>query len=154
MANDRVDAFQFENTNQTDLDSVFSKYLKNPHLHAKPSNSNCLKFIQKYHQDFNMNLKSDFLFTFQVQNGKQSLVQGNYIYFHYMQDNFNDNGWGCAYRSFQTIFSWFKLQSYTQKPVPSHRQIQQVISFLESVALNQRKQNVTICIFNLIKLVF
>ena len=43
-----------------------------------------------------------------------------------MQDNFNDNGWGCAYRSFQTIFSWFKIQSYTQKPVPTHREIQQV----------------------------
>jgi hypothetical protein len=44
-----------------------------------------------------------------------------------MQDNFNDNGWGCAYRSFQTIFSWFKLQGYTQKPVPTHREIQQAL---------------------------
>jgi len=24
-----------------------------------------------------------------------------------MQDKFDDNGWGCAYRSFQTIVSWF-----------------------------------------------
>jgi hypothetical protein len=61
-----------------------------------------------------------------VQNGKQSIVKGLYIYYHYMQDNFNDNGWGCAYRSFQTIFSWFKLQNLTQKLVPTHREIQQV----------------------------
>jgi hypothetical protein len=48
-----------------------------------------------------------------------------------MQDNFNDNGWGCAYRSFQTIFSWFKLQNLTPKHVPSHREIQQVnLTFL------------------------
>ena len=44
-----------------------------------------------------------------------------------MQDNFNDDGWGCAYRSFQTIFSWYKLQAYTQKPVPKHRDIQQAL---------------------------
>ena len=46
-----------------------------------------------------------------------------------MQDNFNDNGWGCAYRSFQTIFSWFKLQGLTQKSVPTHKEIQQVRLF-------------------------
>ena len=63
----------------------------------------------------------------QVPNGKQTLVKGNYIYFHYMQDNFNDNGWGCAYRSFQTIFSWFKLNGYTEKPVPTHKDIQQAL---------------------------
>lgn len=62
-----------------------------------------------------------------MQNGKQSLLQGNYIYFHYMQDNFNDNGWGCAYRSFQTIFSWFKLQGFTQKTIPKHCEIQQTL---------------------------
>ena len=44
-----------------------------------------------------------------------------------MQDNFNDNGWGCAYRSFQTIFSWFKLQGYTQKAIPKHQEIQQAL---------------------------
>ena len=54
-------------------------------------------------------------------------MKGNYAYYHYMQDKMNDNGWGCAYRSFQTIFSWFKMQSYTQKPVPTHRHIKQAI---------------------------
>ncbi|KAJ0179372.1 hypothetical protein K1T71_005084 [Dendrolimus kikuchii] len=36
-----------------------------------------------------------------------ALVRGRYNYHHYMQDNLNDDGWGCAYRSMQTIFSWF-----------------------------------------------
>ena len=35
-------------------------------------------------------------------------------------------GWGCAYRSLQTIWSWFNLQGYTDKPVPSHVDIQKV----------------------------
>lgn len=55
------------------------------------------------------------------------LVQGLYAYHHYMQDNFDDNGWGCAYRSLQTIFSWFRLQGYTEHVVPSHRKIQECL---------------------------
>lgn len=43
-----------------------------------------------------------------------------------MQDDINDSGWGCAYRSFQTIWSWFLLQGVTNKPVPTHKVIQQV----------------------------
>jgi hypothetical protein len=30
-------------------------------------------------------------------------------------------GWGCAYRSLQTIISWFRLQHYTSVAVPTHR---------------------------------
>ena len=55
------------------------------------------------------------------------LVQGVYSYHHYMQDRMEDNGWGCAYRSLQTICSWFQQQGYTERPVPSHREIQQVL---------------------------
>ena len=58
--------------------------------------------------------------------GKVSLVKGSYNYHHYMQDNFDDNGWGCAYRSLQTIWSWFVLNGFCDKPVPTHREIQQV----------------------------
>lgn len=60
-------------------------------------------------------------------NWKVQIVQGLYIYYHYMQDNFDDNGWGCAYRSLQTIISWFRLQGYTEIPVPSHRVIQKCL---------------------------
>ena len=34
-------------------------------------------------------------------------------------------GWGCAYRSMQTICSWLRYQSYTSKDDPSHYDIQQ-----------------------------
>ena len=40
------------------------------------------------------------------------------------QDKFDDNGWGCAYRSFQTIVSWFVLQGYASLAVPDHHTIQ------------------------------
>lgn len=53
--------------------------------------------------------------------GRVYLVDGLYDYYHYMQDKFNDAGWGCAYRSLQTIVSWFRRQHYTSKPVPGHR---------------------------------
>lgn len=60
-----------------------------------------------------------------VSGGSVSLVQGSYEYYHYLQDGFNDSGWGCAYRSLQTIISWFRLQHYTSIDVPLHREIQQ-----------------------------
>ncbi|VFQ84804.1 unnamed protein product [Cuscuta campestris] len=62
-----------------------------------------------------------------VSGGITSLVQGSYEYFHYLQDGFDDSGWGCAYRSLQTIISWFRLQKYTAVNVPSHREIQQAL---------------------------
>lgn len=63
--------------------------------------------------------------------GTLHLVHGRYAYHHYMQDNFDDNKWGCAYRSLQTIISWFRFQGYTDVPVPSHREIQQVLVDIE-----------------------
>lgn len=57
---------------------------------------------------------------------KLYLVQGIYSYHHYMQDRVDDNGWGCAYRSLQTICSWFQQQGYVERSVPTHKEIQQV----------------------------
>jgi len=34
-------------------------------------------------------------------------VAGSYRYHHYGQDSQDDRGWGCAYRSLQTLWSWF-----------------------------------------------
>lgn len=62
-----------------------------------------------------------------VVDGKQSLVQGKYTYHHYMQDNFNDDGWGCAYRSLQTLCSWFRFQGYSERSVPTHEEIQRYL---------------------------
>lgn len=62
-----------------------------------------------------------------VVGGTQHVVDGSYLYYHYLQDRFDDRGWGCAYRSLQTICSFFLLNNYTSKPVPSHREIQQLL---------------------------
>lgn len=53
-------------------------------------------------------------------------IQGAYEYYHYMQD-IDDSGWGCAYRSLQTISSWLKLQGYTARDPPSHEEIQKTL---------------------------
>lgn len=39
----------------------------------------------------------------------------------------DDNGWGCAYRSLQTLASWFKLQGYTSHNVPTFHEIQKCL---------------------------
>ncbi|KAM3938211.1 ufm1-specific protease 2 isoform 1-T1 [Leptodactylus fuscus] len=62
-----------------------------------------------------------------LEGGIVSLVQGIYSYHHYMQDRMDDNGWGCAYRSLQTICSWFKYQGYSDRSIPTHREIQQAL---------------------------
>lgn len=63
----------------------------------------------------------------QLTEGKQSLVQGRYSYHHYMQDSFNDDGWGCAYRSLQTLISWFIYQGYVDVQIPTHSDIQKYL---------------------------
>ncbi|GAA6070306.1 ufm1-specific protease 2, partial [Tachysurus ichikawai] len=67
------------------------------------------------------------LVTPSIENTKLYVVRGVYSYHHYMQDRVNDNGWGCAYRSLQTICSWFQQQGYTERSVPTHKQIQQAL---------------------------
>ncbi|TKW28366.1 hypothetical protein SEVIR_3G313800v4 [Setaria viridis] len=62
-----------------------------------------------------------------VSGGIMSLIDGSYEYYHYLHDGIDDNGWGCAYRSLQTIVSWYRLQQYSSIDVPSHREIQQVL---------------------------
>eukprot|EP00762_Andalucia_godoyi_P005408 ANDGO_08370.mRNA.1 Ufm1-specific protease len=54
-------------------------------------------------------------------------VAGNYLYYHYNHDAFNDKGWGCAYRSLQTLFSWFILNGFTDRTVPSLPEIQETL---------------------------
>ena len=62
-----------------------------------------------------------------VPHGTTHCVRGAYEYYHYMQDRFDDNGWGCAYRSLQTLCSWFSLQNYTSLAPLTHREIQRVL---------------------------
>ncbi|XP_066429548.1 ufm1-specific protease 2 isoform X2 [Eleutherodactylus coqui] len=62
-----------------------------------------------------------------LEGGTVTLVQGIYSYHHYMQDRMDDSGWGCAYRSLQTICSWFKYQGYSDRSIPTHKEIQQAL---------------------------
>ncbi|CAN8072201.1 unnamed protein product [Agarophyton chilense] len=58
------------------------------------------------------------------------MVHGTYLYCHYMQNKFNDSGWGCAYRSLQTILSWCVFERYIEfknGKLPSHKEIQQAL---------------------------
>ena len=59
--------------------------------------------------------------------GSIHVVKGLYRYHHYKHDNFDDSGWGCAYRSLQTIWSWFQEQNYTCLAPPSHAEIQKTL---------------------------
>jgi len=74
-----------------------------------------------------------------------NLVKGNYVYYHYKCDGFNDvvflffahyiqpsyncrlsQGWGCGYRTLQTMCSWLIGQKQPGK-VPSIPQIQEIL---------------------------
>ena len=35
-----------------------------------------------------------------------SVVHGDYRYWHYLCDGTDDRGWGCGYRTLQTIIDW------------------------------------------------
>ncbi|KAI5636088.1 peptidase family c78 domain-containing protein [Phthorimaea operculella] len=61
---------------------------------------------------------------------KYYLVRGNYEYYHYLCDGFDDRGWGCGYRTLQTICSWMNY-NYKTSTVPSIREIQEILVQLE-----------------------
>lgn len=48
-------------------------------------------------------------------------VKGKYQYFHYKCDGFNDVGWGCGYRTLQTICSWIREQMIAESPDKTDR---------------------------------
>ncbi|XP_020287482.1 ufm1-specific protease 1 [Pseudomyrmex gracilis] len=63
-------------------------------------------------------------------NGQTFLIKGNYEYWHHCCDTFNDRGWGCGYRTLQTICSWFihnKHMVNDDKIVPTVNKIQRII---------------------------
>lgn len=63
-------------------------------------------------------------------------LTSDYSYYHYCIDGLNDQGWGCGYRTCQTLCSWIyfcyrrsseqiSVQGGISGPVPSIREIQQ-----------------------------
>ena len=62
----------------------------------------------------------------------QYYVKGLYEYYHYGDHNFNDQGWGCAYRSLETLLSWFRLQQKLKLlTVPTVKEIQNIIDLID-----------------------
>ncbi|KAF0978101.1 hypothetical protein FDP41_002616 [Naegleria fowleri] len=56
------------------------------------------------------------------------LVRGDYLYSHYCQDKFNDEGWGCAYRSLQTLISHAQYHAgAVVVNLPTHQEIQKCL---------------------------
>ncbi|KAL9985014.1 hypothetical protein ACROYT_G007367 [Oculina patagonica] len=58
-------------------------------------------------------------------------IRGKYEFYHYNVDGTDDRGWGCGYRTLQTICSWVcnVLKSKNEVlPVPSLHEIQQTLA--------------------------
>lgn len=55
------------------------------------------------------------------------LLQGRVRYFHYGCDGFADHGWGCGYRSVQSILSWL----LSERPVETIPALQRVLGLPE-----------------------
>lgn len=65
-----------------------------------------------------------------------AVASGRSEYFHYGQDGSRDSGWGCAYRTFMTIVSWYLCGGYVTRDeyphlrptgAPSHKIIQEAL---------------------------
>ncbi|KAK2587899.1 hypothetical protein KPH14_003995 [Odynerus spinipes] len=63
--------------------------------------------------------------------GETVTIRGNYEYWHYGCDGFNDRGWGCGYRTLQTICSWIIINKNLTKRVPTLRVIQEALVAME-----------------------
>ncbi|CRK98249.1 CLUMA_CG011611, isoform A [Clunio marinus] len=55
------------------------------------------------------------------------LTKYNYYYHHYICDGFNDVGWGCGYRTLQSICSMIIMTNEIEVSVPSIKQIQEIL---------------------------
>lgn len=57
-----------------------------------------------------------------------SVISGECLYYHYGCDGKDDRGWGCGYRTIQTISSWLRLnQPLCVRHPPSVNEIQQTL---------------------------
>uniref|UniRef100_A0A672GVL1 Ufm1-specific protease 1-like n=1 Tax=Salarias fasciatus TaxID=181472 RepID=A0A672GVL1_SALFA len=59
---------------------------------------------------------------------KRSVIEGDYLYFHYGCDGQDDRGWGCGYRTVQTLSSWLRMNGFPARgPAPTLPRIQQAL---------------------------
>lgn len=66
-------------------------------------------------------------------DGQTYLTRGDFHYYHYGCDGHQDHGWGCAYRTLQSMISWilYKNGSHDDLFVPSLREIQECLVRIE-----------------------
>lgn len=70
-----------------------------------------------------------------LEAGRTELVKGDYLYYHYGCDGFDDRGWGCGYRTLMTLASWIRGQKAQSSdntlaslaPVPSNHKVQEIL---------------------------
>ncbi|XP_070499518.1 probable Ufm1-specific protease 1 [Chironomus tepperi] len=62
-----------------------------------------------------------------TESGETYLTRENYDYYHYCCDGINDVGYGCGYRTVQSICSMLKKKLNSEKSVPSLLDIQKVL---------------------------
>ncbi|CAH2227386.1 jg14904, partial [Pararge aegeria aegeria] len=80
-----------------------------------------LKLVTDVHTEINKTFPTNSYF-----------VCGTYEYYHYLCDGFDDRGWGCGYRTLQTICSWMMHNNYNNSQnVPSITEIQKILVELE-----------------------
>ena len=91
------------------------------------------EFVKSELKKKRQNIVLRYLLLLAAPHGQVASVFGSLAYHHYMQDDFDDAGWGCAYRTFQTLCSWLCFQGFTDKAPPTHREMQQVCISLLSV---------------------
>ena len=60
-------------------------------------------------------------------------VRGTLSFYHYKCDEHDDRGWGCGYRTLQTLCSWIinVKEDYSNYQVPSITKIQEVLVELD-----------------------
>ena len=56
------------------------------------------------------NIKSNWDQISHSTNSQTHAVKGKHYYYHYTCDGINDIGWGCGYRTLQTMCSWIRFQ--------------------------------------------
>ncbi|XP_045196656.2 ufm1-specific protease 1-like [Mercenaria mercenaria] len=68
-----------------------------------------------------MNIKSDVHDGLEPFGSDNHIARGAYLYYNYGCDKFDDRGWGCGYRTLQSICSWIKNQQEKGSSQISHR---------------------------------
>lgn len=120
-----------------DLDSLYRRFNLSPHLKYFGAAStvqqvwNSASLLKQPRRLINVH--DEIADKHGLKDATVTMIEGFYEYCHYMQDAFDDDGWGCAYRSLQTICSWLRMQGVTSEKagisegVPSHSAMQQAL---------------------------